>query len=73
VACVQWAGTEHQRTLYTDLARAPAEAAEAGLGAPAVVIVGEVVDLAPGALAVRAIHSAGDPLPGSTYLEAREP
>ena len=73
VACVQWAGTEHQRTVYTDLARAPSEATAAGLGAPAVVIVGEVVDLAPEALAERALHPAGDPLPGSTYLEAGGP
>ena len=45
VAVVQWAGTQKQRQLLSDLRRAPGEAVEAGLESPAIVIIGEVARL----------------------------
>jgi uroporphyrin-III C-methyltransferase/precorrin-2 dehydrogenase/sirohydrochlorin ferrochelatase len=50
VSVVQEGGTARQRALMSTLGDAVAEVAEAGLGSPAVVVVGDVVD------AARAIH-----------------
>ena len=44
-AVVQWGTTPRQRALVSNLAALPQEAAAAGITAPAVVIVGEVVTL----------------------------
>ena len=44
-AVVQWGTTPRQRTLISTLAALPREAAAAGVTAPAVVIVGEVVTM----------------------------
>ena len=46
-ALVQWGTTPRQRTAIADLAGLPARAREAGLGAPAILVVGEVVRLRP--------------------------
>jgi uroporphyrinogen III methyltransferase/synthase len=46
-ALVQWGTTRRQRTVTAGLADLPARAREAGLGAPAVLVVGEVVSLRP--------------------------
>ncbi len=42
-ACVQWASLGAQRTLVGTVATLPEEIARAGLGAPSIVVVGEVV------------------------------
>jgi uroporphyrinogen III methyltransferase/synthase len=44
-AMIQWGATVRQRTVATALGRLPEAAAEAGLGAPALLVVGEVVRL----------------------------
>jgi len=44
-AAVMWATTSRQRTVVAPLAELPERVAEAGLGAPAVVVVGDVVRL----------------------------
>ena len=44
-ALIQWGTTHRQRTVTADLASLPARAREAGLGAPALLVVGEVVNL----------------------------
>jgi len=46
-ALIQWGTTLRQRTVISDLADLPARAREAGLGAPALLVVGEVVRLRP--------------------------
>ncbi len=45
-AVVQWAATSLQRTAASTLARLPAEAAAAGIGPPATLVVGQVAALA---------------------------
>jgi uroporphyrinogen III methyltransferase/synthase len=45
VAIVRWASRPEQKTVITTLARAPGDAAAAGLTAPAVIVVGSVVSL----------------------------
>lgn len=45
VAVVQWAATEKQRQIVSDLRHAATDALEAGLGSPAIVVVGEVARL----------------------------
>ncbi len=47
-AVVQWATTAQQRTLFSPLGELPAAVAKAGLGAPAVVIIGAAVAAAHG-------------------------
>jgi len=44
-AVVQWAGTQKQRQVISDLRNIAADAVEAGLGSPSIVIVGEVARL----------------------------
>jgi len=44
-ALIQWGTTRRQRTVTADLTDLPARAREAGLGAPALLVVGEVVRL----------------------------
>jgi uroporphyrinogen III methyltransferase/synthase len=46
-ALIQWGTTRRQRTVTADLASLPARARDAGLGAPALLVVGEVVRLRP--------------------------
>lgn len=45
-ALVQWATTSRQRSLVSTLAELPAQASEAGFGAPATLVIGEVANLA---------------------------
>ena len=47
-AVVQWATTAQQKTLFTTLGELVAAVAQAGLGAPAVIIIGEAVKAANG-------------------------
>ncbi len=47
VAIIQWAGTSQQRKVHTKLISAAADAHEAQLGSPAIVVVGEVARLGP--------------------------
>jgi uroporphyrin-III C-methyltransferase len=53
VAVVQWAGTANERRLLSRLDRAAAEATAAGLGSPAVILVGNAI----GEAARPAIHA----------------
>ncbi|MDP9342638.1 MAG: uroporphyrinogen-III C-methyltransferase, partial [Actinomycetota bacterium] len=46
-ALIEWATTSRQRTVTATLAELPALAVAAGIGAPATLVVGSVVDLAP--------------------------
>ena len=46
-ALIQWGTTPRQRTVTADLADLPSRAREAGLSAPALLVVGEVVRLRP--------------------------
>ncbi len=46
-AAVQWGTTPRQRRVVSTLAKLPGAVAEAGLGSPAVVVVGPVAGLAP--------------------------
>jgi len=43
-AAIQWGTLPHQRVISAPLARLPAVAREAGLGAPAVIVIGPVAD-----------------------------
>lgn len=45
VAIVQWAATQQQRQVLSDLRHAASDAVEQGLGSPAIVIVGDVARL----------------------------
>jgi uroporphyrinogen III methyltransferase/synthase len=47
-AVVQWATTPRQRTLFAKLAELPAAVTKAGLGAPAVIVIGPAVTAATG-------------------------
>jgi uroporphyrin-III C-methyltransferase len=60
VAIVSQASTPHQRVLITTLARAKAEADSGGFGAPAIVVIGRIVDLH-AALAPLALTMRGAP------------
>lgn len=46
-AAIQWGTLPHQRVISAPLARLPAVAREAGLGAPAVIVIGPVAALHP--------------------------
>jgi uroporphyrinogen III methyltransferase/synthase len=49
-AIVQWATTPRQRSLRSTVSRIVDDAAAAGLGAPAIVVIGQVVGLDPNAM-----------------------
>jgi siroheme synthase len=61
-AAIQWATTSEQRTVGGTLTTLPALAREAGMGAPATLVIGPVVDLA-FVLAAGSVHAGGEALP----------
>ncbi|MFL5799689.1 MAG: uroporphyrinogen-III C-methyltransferase [Actinomycetota bacterium] len=61
-AAIQWATTSEQRTVAATLSTLPALAREAGMGAPATLVIGPVVDLA-FVLAAGSVHGGREGLP----------
>jgi uroporphyrin-III C-methyltransferase len=55
-AVVQWAGTEREQRLVTTLGRLAADANAAGLGSPAVILVGNAIGEAEAFCATDARH-----------------
>jgi len=61
-AVVQWAGSAGERRLVTTLGRLAAEANAAGLGSPAVILVGDAIGEAEAFGVLDSRHAASDGL-----------
>jgi uroporphyrinogen III methyltransferase/synthase len=73
VAVIQWASTPRQRTLVATLETVGQRLAEAGLGSPAVIVVGEVAALHPRLAWFEAPERAGGSGQGDSWVAQQRP
>jgi uroporphyrinogen III methyltransferase/synthase len=73
VAVIQWASTPRQRTLVATLETVGQRLADAGLGSPAVIVVGEVAALHPSLAWFEGPERAGGWGQGASWVAQRRP